>query len=144
MNTLEAQTWESLSRERLLATLASYLGGFTVLLACIGLYGLLSYHVVQRTPEVGVRMAMGARAVAVQWLFIRSAAGTMLGGVAAGLIGSFAVGRLLEAQLFAVGPHDATTIAGATILMLAAGLAAAYLPARKASRINPVAALRHE
>jgi predicted permease len=144
VNTLEAQTWESLSRERLLATLSSYFGGFAVLLACMGLYGLLSYHVPQRTPEVGVRMAMGAQPAAVQWLFVRTAAGTMLEGVTAGLVGSFAVGRLLRAQLFGVEPHDPTTIAGATILMLTAGLAAAYLPARHASRIDPVAALRHE
>lgn len=142
--TLEAQTEDSLSRERLLALLTTYFGGFAVLLACIGLYGLMSYGVTQRTSEIGVRMALGAQPAAVRWLIVREAAVTVAVGAAAGLIGAFAASRLVKSQLFGIEPHDPFTLAGATGLLLALAFVAAYLPARHASRIDPINALRHE
>lgn len=144
VNTLEAQTEDSLSRERLLALLTSYFGGFAVLLACIGLYGLMSYGVTQRTSEMGLRLALGAQPGAVAWLVIREAATTVLTGAAVGLIGSFAAVRLVQSQLFGVQPHDPIALSGATFLLVAMAFAAAYLPARRASRIDPLTALRHE
>jgi predicted permease len=144
VKTLEAQTQESLSRERLLAMLTSYIGGFAVLLACIGLYGLMSYGVTQRTAELGLRMALGAQPAAVRWLVVRAAAATVLAGVLVGLVGSVAAVRLVESQLFGVQPDDPLALATATLLLLTMACAAAYLPARRASRIDPLTALRHE
>lgn len=144
VTTLDAQTRESLSRERLLAMLSTYVGGFAVLLACIGLYGLLSYGVTRRTAEIGLRMAIGAPPSTVRSLILRDAAATVLAGAALGLAGSLAAMRLVETQLVGVRPNDLVTFAGATLLLLAVALLAAYLPARRASRIDPVTALRHE
>jgi predicted permease len=144
VKTLEAQTRDSLARERLLAMLTSYIGGFAVLLACIGLFGLVSYGVTRRTGEIGLRMAMGAQPTTVRWLVIRDAAATVLAGALVGLVGSFAAVRLVETQLFGVRPHDPIAVVSATIVLLAAAFVAAYLPARRASRIDPVTALRHE
>jgi ABC-type antimicrobial peptide transport system permease subunit len=144
VTTLEAQTRDSLSRERLLAMLSTYVGGFAVLLACIGLYGLLSYGVTRRTAEIGLRMAIGAQPSTVRWLLLRDAAATVLTRAVVGLVGSFVAVRLVETQLFGVRPHDPTTLVGATLLLLTVAFAAAYVPAHRASRIDPVTALRHE
>jgi predicted permease len=144
LKTLEAETRDSLSRERLLAMLSSYVGGFAILLACIGLYGLMSYGVTRRSSEIGLRMAIGAQPSTVRWLVIRDAAATVLVGAVVGLLGSFAAVRVVESQLFGVRPHDPTALVGATLLLLAVAFVAAYLPARRASRIDPVTALRHE
>jgi predicted permease len=144
VKTLEAQTEESLSRERLLALLASYFGAFALLLACIGLYGLVSYAVEQRTPELGLRMALGARPAAVRWMILRESTATVLVGVCAGLLGSLATVRLIQTLLFGLKPYDPWTLGGATLLLLVMSLAAGYLPADRASRIDPITALRHE
>jgi predicted permease len=144
VNTLQRQTEESFARERLLAYLATYFGAFAVLLACIGLYGLLSYGVTQRTAEMGLRMALGAEPSAVRWLVVRESAWTVLVGVIAGLLASLAAARTLQSQLFGVLPHDRVALAAATVLLLATTFAAAYLPARRASRVDPLTALRHE
>jgi predicted permease len=144
MKTLEAQTRDSLSRERLLAMLSTYVGGFALVLACIGLYGLLTYAVTRRTAEIGLRMAIGAQPSTVRWLLLRDAVATVLAGAVLGLVGSFAVVRLVQTQLFGVRPHDPATFVGATLLLLAVAFVAAYLPAYRASRIDPVTALRYE
>lgn len=144
VTTLEAQTRDSLSRERLLATLTSYVGGFAVLLACIGLYGLMAHSVTQRTAEIGLRMALGAAPASVRWLVIRDATAPVVAGAVVGLLGSFGAVRLIEAQLFGVTPYDPLTLGSATLVLLAAAFAAAFLPARRASRIDPMIALRCE
>jgi ABC-type antimicrobial peptide transport system permease subunit len=144
VRTLEEQTQDSFARERLLALLTTYFGAFAVLLACIGLYGLMNYSVTQRTPEMGLRMALGAQAAAVRWLVVRENAWTVIAGAVVGLGGAFAVVRLVQSQLFGVQPYDPAALGGATILLLAMASAAAYLPARRASRIDPLTALRHD
>jgi len=144
VRTLEAQTQDSLSRERLLAMLTSYVGGFALLLACIGLYGLMTCRVTQRTAEIGLRMAMGARPATVRWLVIRDATAMVLAGAVAGLLASFGAVRLVETQLFGIAPHDAVALGSATLVLLGAAFAAAFLPARRASRIDPMVALRCE
>jgi predicted lysophospholipase L1 biosynthesis ABC-type transport system permease subunit len=128
VKTLEGQTRESLSRERLLAMLSSYIGAFAVLLACIGLYGLMSYGVTQRTAEIGLRMAVGAQPAAVRWLIIRDAAATVLSGAALGVVGSLWAVRLVETQLFDVQPHDPTVFVSASSVLVIVAFAAAYLP----------------
>ncbi|MGH9371487.1 MAG: FtsX-like permease family protein [Vicinamibacterales bacterium] len=144
VRTLEAQTADSLSRERLLAMLTSYFGGFAVLLALHRLYGLMSYSVTQRTAEMGLRMALGAPPATVRWLIVRDATITVAAGALVGLAASMAAVRLVESQLFGVGPHDPAAVAIATLLLLTMAFAAAHLPARRASRIDPLTALRHE
>jgi predicted permease len=144
VTTLERQTEDSFARERLLALLTTYFGAFAVLLACIGLYGLMSYGVTQRTGEIGLRMALGAPPSSVRWLVVRESAWTVIAGAAIGLAGAFGVVRLVQSQLFGVQPNDPAALAGATALLLTMAFAAAYLPARRASRIDPLTALRHE
>jgi ABC-type antimicrobial peptide transport system permease subunit len=100
--------------------------------------------VTRRTAEIGLRMAIGAQPSTVRWLIIRDAAATVLVGAVVGLLGSFAAVQVVESQLFGVRPHDPTAFVGATLLMLAVAFVAAYLPARRASRIDPATALRHE
>jgi predicted permease len=144
MKTLERQTQESFARERLLAMLAGYFGLFAVLLACVGLYGLLSYTVTLRTPEMGLRMALGASPSGIRALIVRDSAWTVAIGTAAGLGAAALVGGLLRSQLFGVEPRDPVSLGGAALLLVVLALAAAYLPARRASRIDPLTALRHE
>ena len=144
IRTLEAQTQDSLARERLLAMLTGYFGGFAVLLAAIGLYGLLSYGVTLRTAEMGLRMALGAAPRAVRWLIVRDASATVIAGAIAGLAAASGVMRLVRSQLFGVEPNDPLALSAATALLLAMAIAAAYFPARRASRIDPLTALRHE
>ena len=144
VRTLEDQTQDSFSRERLLAMLTTYFGGFALLLACIGLYGLMSYAVAQRTPELGLRMALGARPAVVRWMVLRESAVTVLAGVCAGLAASWGAVRLVESQLFGVERHDPAVLGASTLLLVTTALAAAYLPAARASRIDPMTALRNE
>jgi predicted permease len=144
VTTLERQTGDSFARERLLAILTSYFGGFAALLSCIGLYGLVSYGVTRRTPEMGLRMALGAPPAAVRWMVVRENAGTIAAGIAAGVGAAALTVRLVRAQLFGVDPFDPATVSMATaVLVLMAGVAA-YVPARRAARIDPLVALRHE
>jgi predicted permease len=142
--TLEARTRESLSRERLLATLSAYAGGFALLLACIGLYGLMMYGVAQRTPELGLRMALGSPPSAIRRIVLKEGVVTVLAGAVAGLGSAWALVRLVRAQLYAIEPTDPTAFATSILLLVAIAALAAYLPAWKASRIDPVTALRRE
>ena len=144
MTTLEQQTGDSFARERLLAILTSYFGGFAALLSCIGLYGLVSYGVTRRTPEMGLRMALGAPPAAVQWMVVRGDAPTIVAGAAAGVGAAAAAGRLLSSQLYGVEPFDPLVVTGAAAALLLVAFAATYLPARRAARIDPLIALRHD
>jgi putative ABC transport system permease protein len=126
---------------------ALLLGGFAgvgLVLAAIGIYGVISFLVSQRAREVGVRMALGATPTAVTQMFLRHAAGWALAGVAGGLAGSLAAGRLLAGMLFQVDTRDPWTLAAAPALLFGVALAAAWLPARRAARIDPVRTLREE
>jgi predicted permease len=144
VTTLEEMTRDSLSRERLLAMLASYVGGFAVLLACIGLYGLLSYGVSLRTAEMGLRIALGAQPRSVRWLIVREATAMVASGAVLGLIAMYPVVQLVRSQLFGIEPSDPIALAGAIAVLLTLAFAAAYLPATRASRVDPLTALRHE
>lgn len=144
IKTLETQTEESLSREETLAMLTTYCGGFAVLLACIGLYGLMTYSVAQRTGELGLRMALGAQPRNVRWMVLRENAATVMIGVIVGLAGAVAAARLVRTQLFGLEPNDPATLAASAAVLLAMALGAAYIPAARASRVDPIRALRHE
>jgi hypothetical protein len=126
---------------------ALLLGGFAgvgLLLAAIGIYGVIAFLVGQRTREVGVRMALGATPTAVTRMFLRHAAGWTMAGVIAGIAGSLAVTRLVASMLFQVDAHDPWSVTVAPVLLTVVALAAAWLPARRAARIDPVRTLREE
>jgi predicted permease len=134
----------SLAQERLVARLATFFGLLALLLACIGLYGVLSYSVARRTNEIGIRMALGARRGDVLWLVLRESLALVGSGVVIGLLASFAATKTVSTLLFGLKPNDPLTIAAATLLLLAVAALSAYLPARRASRVDPMAALREE
>jgi len=144
IKTLETQTQESLSRERLLALLASYFGGFALLLACIGLYGLMTYTVRQRTPELGLRMALGASPSRIRWTVIGESSVPVMVGVGVGLLSSVTAVRLLQSELYDHNTADPVTLSAATLTLLALAFTAASLPARRAARIDPMTALRQD
>jgi ABC-type antimicrobial peptide transport system permease subunit len=144
LRTLEAQLDESLSQERLVATLSSWFGGFAILLAAIGLYGVLAYSVTRRTNEIGIRMALGAERSGVIWMVLREAL-VMVGlGVAIGVPLALVLARSLSSLLYGVKPTDLLTISAAAALLFVVAGVASYLPARRASRVDPLVALRYE
>jgi hypothetical protein len=130
--------------ERMLAWLAAFFGGLAMLLAAIGLYGLMAYSVARRTPEIGVRMALGAERGDVTRLVLRDVASLVGVGVAVGIPLAIAASRWIAGLLFGVTGTDATTIGVATGILAAVGMGAGYLTARQASRIDPMVALRVE
>jgi predicted permease len=135
---------ESVLRERLLATLSGFFGLLALLLACIGLYGILSYNVSSRTSEIGIRMALGARRRDVLWLVLREALLMVIIGLAVGLPMIWAVTRLASTLLFGLTPTDPVSLLLAALLMIAVAMMAGYLPARRATRVDPMVALRYE
>jgi len=135
---------DSLVRERLMAVLSTIFGVLAGLLAAIGLYGVMSYTVVCRAHEIGIRMAMGAARPAVLGMILREA-GLLIGaGLVVGLVLSVAAGRSAKALLFRLDPTDPTTLASACALLAAIGVIAGLVPAYRAARLDPSRALRNE
>ena len=142
VSTMEDRKAVSLARPRVNATV---LGGFALaalVLAAVGIYGVVAYGVVQRTRELGIRMALGAGDWTLLRMVIRQGMMPVLGGMGVGLVGALAGGRLLRGLLFGVGSGDPTNLALVTGFLVAVALAAMYLPARRASRSDPMIALR--
>jgi predicted permease len=135
---------ESISRERLIALLSGFFGLFALLLAALGLYGVIAHAVTCRTREIGVRMALGAQTGDVLWLVLRETLLLVSIGIAIGLPAALAATRLAKSLLFGLTPNDPLTITLATLSMLAIAALAGYLPARRATKIDPMAVLRHE
>jgi ABC-type antimicrobial peptide transport system permease subunit len=117
---------------------------FALLLARIGLYGLMSYTVTRRINEIGIRMALGAERMDVVWMVMREVVKLVMLGIGIGLAASLATTHLVSTLLFGLMPTDPTTIALATLLMIGVAALAGYLPARRAAQIDPIVALRHE
>jgi predicted permease len=141
---MEIQVGESLFVERMVAALSVAFGALATVLAAIGLYGVMSYAVARRTREIGIRMALGAARRSVLWLVLKEVAVLAVLGVAGGLAGAFYVTRRVESQLFGVAPHDPLTLVAAVIMLLVVALLAGLLPARRATGIDPILALRAE
>jgi predicted permease len=134
----------SLLTERLLATLSSVFGCLATLLAALGLYGVMAFMVVRRTREIGIRMALGARQASVVWMVLRETL-TLAGiGVAVGLAGAYGLTRLIQTQLFGIEPTDQGTLIGASLGIAAVTTLAGFIPAKRATGIDPMVALRWE
>jgi predicted lysophospholipase L1 biosynthesis ABC-type transport system permease subunit len=144
VKTLRAQTEDSLLRERLLATISTFFGGLALLLACLGLYGLMAYAVARRTAEIAIRMALGARSREIIWLILRETLWLVLAGVASGIPLAVWLSRYTESLLFGVAPADPVIIAASVALLIGVAALAGSLPARRASRIDPMVALKYE
>ena len=127
-----------------MANLAGGFGALGLALACVGLYGLLGYSVVRRTKEIGIRMALGAQQYEVLWMIARRALRLVAVGVALGLPVAWVASRSLRSMLFGLTTTDPSILAGALVLLAMAGMLAAYFPARRATRVDPTTALRHE
>jgi predicted permease len=142
--TLHEQVERSLVRERLIATLSGVFGVLALVLVSVGLYGVLSQSVAQRTPEIGLRVALGADQPRVRWLIFRESLVLLVAGIAAGIPAALAVGKGMAGLLFALSPADPRTLVGATAAVIIVTLMASYIPAWRASRVDPIVALRHE
>lgn len=144
LRTMEAQVRENVSMDRLISTLATAFAVIATLLAAIGLYGVLAYSVAQRTREIGLRMALGAGGPSVRGMVLRQVGKmTLIGGVV-GLLGAFALGRGAQSLLYELEGHDPVVMVSAAVLLVVVALGAGYLPALKASRVDPMKALRYE
>jgi putative ABC transport system permease protein len=135
---------QALGQARLMTWLLGIFAGVALLLAAIGIYGAVAYSVEQRTGEIGVRMALGAQTHDVLRLIINQGMKPVVTGLAIGIVAAFALGRLLTSQLFEVSAYNPVLLGGATILLAAIALLACLLPARRATLVDPVQALRTE
>jgi len=148
IHTLEQEMDAALVQQRLTALLSGVFGALALVLACVGLYGLLAYGVAQRQRELGVRMALGAQRGQVVWMVMREAAWMVGIGILIGAPAAWGVARMaanqIEGLLFGLKATDPQTIAAAVLILAGVAAVAAYLPARRASRVDPMVALRSE
>jgi putative ABC transport system permease protein len=144
MRTEQAQLANSLSTDRMIAGLSTVFGVLATLLAVVGLYGVMAYTVAQKTREIGIRMALGAETGNVLWLVMREVLLLVAIGVAVGVPAALALTRIVKNQLYGVNSHDPGTLILATICLAAVACAAGYIPALRASRVDPMRALRYE
>jgi putative ABC transport system permease protein len=135
---------DSLTSQALVAKLSAFFGALVLALLCVGLYGTLSYRVGERTREIGIRMALGARRQDVLWMVVREVCFMLALGTMAGIAGGLAATRLFQSLLYGVGTADPVSIAAALSTLLATSLAAAIVPTRRATKVDPMVALRHE
>lgn len=142
--TVDQMIGRVLVNERVIALLSSFFAALALLLASIGLYGLMSYGVTRRTREIGVRVALGAQQGTVRWMILRETLTLALFGVAIGIPSGLAASRFIASMLFGLSPGDLSTIVTACLLLLAVAFVAGYLPARRASATDPIVALRTE
>ena len=144
VRTMNEVMGDSLQRRRLALTLLAGFAGLALLLAAIGIYGVTSYGVAQRKTEIGVRMALGANRSQVLGMIMRSGMTTIAIGLAVGVVLSLALTRLMSGLLFAVHASDPLALAGAALVLVLAALVAIFIPARRATKVNPMSALRYE
>ena len=144
MRTMEERIGDSLARPRFSALMLGALAGFAVLLAGIGVYGVMSYLVTQSTRDIGVRMALGADRRRIVGLVVRQGMVLAAVGIAVGVLGAAALTRVIASLLFGVGAFDAATFAAVPLILGIVALLAVYLPARRAAAIDPVVAFRCE
>ena len=144
VQTLDDVMMAAQSRDRFSTLLLSMFGLIALLLASVGVYGVLSYAVAQRRAEVGVRMALGADGGDVRGMVLTDGMRLVLGGLALGIVGALAFSGLLGSQLFEVNPREPLVYAAVTLTLLAVGVAACFVPAWRATRVSPASAMRAE
>jgi ABC-type antimicrobial peptide transport system permease subunit len=133
-----------MDNERLISQLSSFFSLLALLLACIGLYGVMTYNVVRRTNEIGIRMALGAQNEGVLWMVLKESMWLLGAGVVLGIPATLLATRLVQSQLFGVTASDPVTLAFAVCIIAGVTFLAAYWPARRAARVDPMVALRYE
>lgn len=144
VTTLTEQLQDTLKQDRLIAQLVSFFGALALMLACIGLYGVMSHGVARRTNEIGIRMALGAEGRNIAWMVLRETFFLVIAGLVIGVPTALWAARLISNQLFGLGAGDPLTLVAAAIVLTVVALLAGYVPARRASRVNPLVALRYE
>jgi len=144
MNTQSRQIDQTISQERTFANLCTCFAALALLIACVGLYGTMAYAVARRTGEIGIRMALGAARGNIMWIVLREVLKLAAAGLVIGLAAAWGTTHLIASYLFGTRPNDPLTIAISVAILAAAGLAAGYAPAWRASRIDPMTALRNE
>ena len=144
VTTLDEQVARSITNQRLVAQLSTFFGLLAVFLSCIGIYGVMSYVVTRRTNEIGIRMALGAGRSNMLWMVLREILILVSIGVVIGVPATLAGDRLVSNMLFGLKPTDPVTLVGATVILLIVAAIAGYLPARRASLVDPMVALRYE
>jgi ABC-type antimicrobial peptide transport system permease subunit len=144
LESLQEQVDRSIATQSLIARLSSFFGILAAFLACIGIYGLLSYSVARRTSELGIRLALGAQSRMLLWLVLRECLLLLVIGLAIGIPISLSSTRILKSLLYQLSPLDPMAISTAIVAVALMSIAAAWLPARRATKINPIQALRAE
>jgi ABC-type lipoprotein release transport system permease subunit len=144
IRTQEEQIRETLAIERMFADVVGSFGVIAVLLAAVGLYGVMAYAVTRRTKEIGIRLALGAGRGHVQWLVLRESLWLVAAGLAAGIPAAVALTKLVRGSLYGIGPNDPVSFVAAAVLMVVVAGVAAWNPARRAARVDPMRALRCE
>ncbi len=144
IQTMSHLTAASISETRFTMELLSFFGGLALILAAVGVYGVMSYSVVQRTHEIGIRKALGARPRDIATLFAKQGFTLALIGVTIGLCSALALARLMSRLLYGLSATDPATFIGVAVLLACVALAAAYIPARRAAKVDPMVALRYE
>jgi ABC-type antimicrobial peptide transport system permease subunit len=144
LTSLRVQTDEALKQEKLIAQLVSFFGLLGLLLSCVGLYGIMAHAVVRRTNEIGIRMALGAERGHITWMVLRESLVLVGVGLIVGIPAAWAAANLISSQLYGVNPSDPVSLITAALALTMVAALAGYLPARKASRVNPLIALRYE
>jgi predicted permease len=134
----------SLLRERVVAMISAFFGGLTLLLAAIGLYGLMAYNVTRRVREIGIRVALGAQRGVVLWMVLREALVLATVGVAIGIACAIGASRWIASMLYGIAPYDATTLVGVSFVLLVVAALAVFLPAYRSTRVDPMVALRQD
>jgi putative ABC transport system permease protein len=144
LGTMDGRVVDSMAQTRFSTTLLTAFGAIALILAAIGVYGVISYGVTQRTQEIGIRMALGARRADVVGMVVRHGAALAAIGLVVGLAGALALSRLIGSLLFHVSPTDPPTFAAGTAVLTTVAVLAAVLPARRAARTDPMVALRND
>jgi ABC-type antimicrobial peptide transport system permease subunit len=144
METLDQRLSDSLVTDRMIADLSAAFGILAVILVCIGLYGVMAYATSRRTNEIGIRIALGAQRNGILWLILRESLLLVLIGAVIGVPLVFGAGRWISSLLFGLQPADPVALISAIALMFAVGIVASYIPARRATRVDPMTALRQE
>ncbi len=140
----QEQIDETMRAERVLAALTAGFGILALALACVGIYGVMAYTVAQRTNEIGIRLALGAQPGQVRRMVLRESVWLAGAGVVAGVVAALMLARMVKSMLYGVGPNDPVTVCSGALVLLFVALAASWIPARRAARVQPMEALRHE